>query len=282
MKKSSSMEKSLARRPTILYRAPVPGAPMSVTELGEQTVRSLIHARTLAVLAGVLVEAGRGSLDTAPTGRQPIVAPSLFWLIPGVRHTYGPLPGTAWDERWVLFSGRLVDHLLSGGLIEAASPIVPLRQGSEVPGLFAALSAEVRLHSPLGDAAAAATVGRLVTRAAIEARRGAAAGTEGDALVRELRERAIGQLDIAGFAAASGVSPATLRRRFLAATGMPPKAFQLRVRLDRAKELLATAELSIAEVAAAVGLEDPFYFARLFQQREKCAPTEFRNRHHRR
>jgi AraC-like DNA-binding protein len=234
------------------------------------------------VFAGVLVETGRGSLDTAPTGRQPIVAPCLFWLLPGVRHTYGPLPGTAWDERWVLFSGRLADDLLAGGLISAASPVVPLGEGSEVPGLFAALSAEVRLHSPLGDAAAAATVGRLVTRAAIEATRGAAADSEGDPLVRALRDQALGAVDIAAFAAASGMSPATLRRRFLAATGMPPKAFQLRVRLDRAKELLATAELSVAEVAASAGFEDPFYFARLFQQREKCAPTEFRNRHHRR
>ena len=33
--------------------------------------------------------------------------------------------------------------------------------------------------------------------------------------------------------------PATLRRKFIAATGMPPKAFQLRLRLERAKEMLA-------------------------------------------
>jgi len=77
------------------------------------------------------------------------------------------------------------------------------------------------------------------------------------------------------------LSPATLRRKFAAATGLAPKAFQLRLRIDCSKELLATSEMSIEAISRRVGIEDTFYFSRLFQDREHCSPSAFRRRHHR-
>ena len=41
------------------------------------------------------------------------------------------------------------------------------------------------------------------------------------------------------FADEIGMSSATLRRKFIATIGMPPKAFQLRLWLERAKEMLS-------------------------------------------
>jgi len=86
---------------------------------------------------------------------------------------------------------------------------------------------------------------------------------------------------LAAFAQDFGISAATLRRRFIAATGLPPKALQLRLRIDRAKELLATTDAPIEQIARTVGFEDSFYFARLFLGRESLTPSEFRRRHQR-
>ena len=72
------------------------------------------------------------------------------------------------------------------------------------------------------------------------------------------------------------MSPATLRRKCRAALGMAPKAFQLQIRVDQAKELLTITDLSIEEIAAHVGYDDSFYFSRIFNRRENCAPSEFR------
>ena len=233
--------------------------------------------------AAVLVEAGHGTLATAAGGVQPVAAPGLFWLMREAWHTYGPEEGSAWDERWILFSGKLADEFLSLGQIDAAAPVTALRAASDIPALFGALQSEMLLRSPAGDAAAAATLHRIVTRAAIEAEFHHAEGARNSqGLIAALRDRAFTNLDLAAFAAEFGVSPATLRRRVLAATGLPPKVFQLRLRLDRAKELLATTGQSIEDVAEAVGFDDSFYFARLFQHRENCTPTEFRRRNQRR
>jgi len=267
---------------TAIYRSMRPAA-LSVVAFGRQSVTSMIEDRRLPVFAAVLVEAGHGTLTTELSGPRPVTAPSLFWLLRDVRHTYGPLAGSSWDERWILFGGALADEFVATELIDPAEPVVELREASDIPLLFGAVQTELGMRSRIGDAAAAASLHRLVTRAAIEAALGAPARQRDSVeLVAALRDQAFQNLDLAAFAAKFDISPATLRRKFLAATGLPPKAFQLRLRLDRAKELLATNNHSIERVAETVGFDDSFYFARLFQHRENCTPSEFRRRNQRR
>jgi AraC-like DNA-binding protein len=51
--------------------------------------------------------------------------------------------------------------------------------------------------------------------------------------------------------------------------------------MDHAKQLLATTDEKIETVAAMIGLDDPFYFSRVFHEREGCSPREFRTRYRR-
>ena len=48
------------------------------------------------------------------------------------------------------------------------------------------------------------------------------------------------------------------------------------LRMDRAKQLLLAGELSVAQVADAVGFADPYHFSRVFRQHEGMPPTEYR------
>lgn len=76
--------------------------------------------------------------------------------------------------------------------------------------------------------------------------------------------------------AVAKVSPAQLRRQFLAQTSFPPMEYLLRAKLERACLLLQTSSLSIAEIANSVGFADAFYFSRLFRQRTGCPPSVWR------
>ena len=281
MDESTDLEISLMPS-SIIYRPQRPDTSLSVVEVGRQTVRSMIERRTLPVFAAVLVEKGGGTLATTPSGLVACEAPGLFWLLPGIAHTYGPRQGTSWDERWVLFTGRLAEELRAQGLIDPVAPAIALPVNSAVPRLFRDLQADVLPGTTLGDSAAAASVFRLVTTAAQEADWHQPRDTGRDAeMIAALREMAMRPLDLAAFAQDFGISAATLRRRFIAATGLPPKALQLRLRIDRAKELLATTDAPIEQIARTVGFEDSFYFARLFLGRESLTPSEFRRRHQR-
>ncbi len=65
-------------------------------------------------------------------------------------------------------------------------------------------------------------------------------------------------------------------RVFKQITGMPPVQFMLKIRIDRAKELLDFTDKPIAEIAEASGFPDQNYFARTFKQFIGMSPTQYR------
>lgn len=76
----------------------------------------------------------------------------------------------------------------------------------------------------------------------------------------------------------AALSPSAFRRRFTAEVGLPPRHYQLRGRLRRAKHLLMRDGASIKTVAHELGFRDQLYFSRLFTQYEGISPSEFRRR----
>jgi AraC-like DNA-binding protein len=47
-------------------------------------------------------------------------------------------------------------------------------------------------------------------------------------------------------------------------------------RMGHAKRLLLNTDLSVFQVAARTGYEDPYYFSRLFSRTQGVSPTRFR------
>ena len=91
-------------------------------------------------------------------------------------------------------------------------------------------------------------------------------------VLRRLRERPAGQLDLAAAAALAGTSTATLDRGLREATGVGFKAVQIRLRLAAADTALARG-MSVAEAAAAAGYADPLYFSRLYRRHRGMPPS---------
>ena len=65
------------------------------------------------------------------------------------------------------------------------------------------------------------------------------------------------------------------RERF----GCTPVQYLRRVRLDTARRLLLTTDLSVMDIASQSGLQDPAYLARLFKERFGMPPLAFRRAH---
>jgi AraC-like DNA-binding protein len=61
-----------------------------------------------------------------------------------------------------------------------------------------------------------------------------------------------------------------------ALTGMAPLAFVRKVRLHRAKALLESTDLNIAEIAYELGFTDPNYFSRAFKKAFGDRPSKVR------
>ncbi len=96
------------------------------------------------------------------------------------------------------------------------------------------------------------------------------------AVLRQLRDEPGRRWTIGAMARAAGMSAGHFTERFRLATGSPPLNFLIRLRLQRACEILGCEPAPIQEVAARVGYEDPDHFGRQFRQHFGMAPSRFR------
>lgn len=75
----------------------------------------------------------------------------------------------------------------------------------------------------------------------------------------------------------TGLSRQHLIHLFNRETGVPPIEYYLRIKMQRAGQILDLTDLSIKEVSDAVGISDPYYFSRLFKKITGYSPTSYRS-----
>ena len=73
-----------------------------------------------------------------------------------------------------------------------------------------------------------------------------------------------------------GLSQRSFTRRFKAATGINATQYWQRIRIDSAKDLLASSNLPIHEISFHVGYQDASHFSRLFKGQLNLTPKEYR------
>ena len=88
-------------------------------------------------------------------------------------------------------------------------------------------------------------------------------------------------LRLAELAALVYMSPYHFARLFKCSTGVPPYRFVVRRRIARAREFLATRELSIAQISQMVGFRTPSHFTTVFRRVTGITPRSYRTGHFR-
>ena len=66
-------------------------------------------------------------------------------------------------------------------------------------------------------------------------------------------------------------------RMFKAHTGLPPYRYQLKVRIERAVEMLENHSVSVSECAEIVGFNDVAYFSRIFKKFTGHPPSYYKS-----
>jgi transcriptional regulator GlxA family with amidase domain len=84
------------------------------------------------------------------------------------------------------------------------------------------------------------------------------------------------EIDVDELVTRCGLSRAQFFRAFRQSTGQTPHRYLVGLRLERAREMLETSSMAVAEVSRAVGMGSNAGFARLFHQRFGDQPARYR------
>lgn len=84
------------------------------------------------------------------------------------------------------------------------------------------------------------------------------------------------EVDVSSFSRDHGYHPVYLITQFTKAKKISPTKLVTQLRMNRAKEMLLSTDLSLKDIADAVGYYDVSYFSRVFKEREGVSPGNFR------
>ncbi|MDO6421722.1 GlxA family transcriptional regulator [Saccharophagus degradans] len=91
-----------------------------------------------------------------------------------------------------------------------------------------------------------------------------------------LRDNFAKEIKLNDVAQLFSMSPRTFTRRFKNATGHTPLHYLQNIRIDVAKDLLQTSNLSVSEIMFRVGYHDPTHFTNLFKKSLGVTPSQYR------
>ncbi len=236
--------------------------------------------RDLGCYAAVWISQGSGWLETSAT-RQPLelTEGSVFWLFPGVTHTYTPNE-VGWTEHWVLFEGKLAQNFEQAGLLSRTIPVRNAAGSVAVAELFSQIKKDFAKAGPHTAVLSGMLVGRLIAEISSLENSPSDESNTMTELVKQvmgwLGEHSGEEIDFEAVALSKGLGYSTFRRYFKQISGLPPREYLQSLRISHSKQLLVFTADNIKQIAAKVGFKDPYYFSRVFHAEVGLSPTDFR------
>jgi AraC family transcriptional regulator of arabinose operon len=213
--------------------------------------------------AGVRTDVGKGAAVVLPGGT-------------GEAHAYGAAKEDPWTIWWCHVRGTDAAELVQGAGVRPGRRIVPVVAVDRLTAMLdEIISALEKDQSPARLVATAGMAWKLLATLAVD-RRVPEKGTPLQQAMNYLEERVDGAIRLADLAALVGVSSSHLSKLFREATGGGVLAHHTALKMARARHLLDTTDLTIAQVGCDVGLQDQFYFSRQFRRLHGVSPSAYR------
>ena len=223
----------------------------------------------------------RGSCHVVLSGGETIVPAGRFILFrPGERQEYFFEADSGSFSYYIHFTGRDAEAVLrSLGLWDITVGIAP--NSRELEWLFSQMIREYSLSQAAHETVSG---GLLLSILGLLARGVELSRSQIDEKKQMRVQRAIERmyadmdkkLSIEALARECNYSVGYFSHLFRAVTGVSAHAYMCRLRIERAKNMLDSTDLSVLEIALAVGCEDQNYFSRFFKEQTGLSPTAYR------
>ncbi len=222
---------------------------------------------------------GRGQFHFA-SGTQWIQQGQMVLFRPGETQHYSYFAGDQAQSYWIHFSGIGCEELLAGcGL--CGQTVFDVGPCVEFTELIGRIIREFQLQQPQYVLNCR---GYFLQLLAIAARRVEQHRSRRDPrkyerlipVIEAMHNECHDSRGAAEYAAMCHLSVSRFLHLFKQYTGTSPHLYKTGIRMEKARELLNSTTLSIAEISRIVGYADPLYFSRIFKQAVGMAPSVYR------
>jgi len=222
---------------------------------------------------------GSGLFETS-NDQFKVVPGSILVLQPGVWHRYKPDPSTGWREHYIGFNGPFCANIFKEAFFQASKPVIYIGFQESMLKLFFEIVQHVKEERTGHQQVSAATTILMLSKILSVVRNQEFAGKTIERTIQKaclyFRENPDRNVNIEELAGELNVGYSYFRQMFRKYTGMPPTQYHLSLRIQRAKDLLASTNISFKEIANDLGFESYFYFSRIFREKTGKSPMEFK------
>jgi len=204
----------------------------------------------------------------------------LFLIFPDELTYYCADKDTPWKYQWIGFKGLNAGYYLSEIPLSKSSPVTCVSSVLELKSIFDILLSV----NPSDDYSHLGTSGilNLILYNLINEERGAFSTRKSSASsyinrsLMHFEQNYPFHISLNELGKSMGLERTTFFRIFKKETGISPKEYLIRFRINKACDLLSKTDLSISEIAESIGMCDSAHFATIFKSRVGKSPSEYR------
>ena len=267
---------------TIGYEEIGPNDPYPTRGHADGYYFDLDKGRELAEYQLLYIIEGGGVFHSHTVPEARLSEGDFFLLFPGEWHSYHPTPPRGWKKYWIGFKGHNMDDRVRAGFLSPQKPIYHVGYSAEIVHLYKQAFEAAKKEEAYSQQLMAGIVNLLIgTMYSLERNIELKSRSQAhvDMINRArlmIRDSLESSLTIQMVAEQMGVSYSNFRKLFKEHTGLSPATYQQDLRIQRAKELLSSTNMSIKEIAYRLNFESPDYFSAKFKQKTGRKPSDLR------
>lgn len=195
-------------------------------------------------------------------------------------HLYGTADSGSWEFRWIHFNGSESRNYITQ-ILKNSGPVFNVDKDSCIPEYMNKILTMMDTKDKRMDILASKLIVEILTELLLKS-----CGTDSmqESHIPESIQLAVNiieknhtePMNLDKLSSILCVSKYHLSRLFKKHTGYSPYEYFIKQRMNHAKDLLKSTELSIGEISRDVGFESTSHFIKLFHQHEKITPLKFR------
>ncbi|MDB5211031.1 MAG: AraC family transcriptional regulator [Sediminibacterium sp.] len=232
----------------------------------------------------IYITAGEGVFQSTSMAETVIQPGTIIFLFPGEWHRFQPKTGTGWNEYWVGFKGKIIEHIQKQYFFHPKHAVIHVGCKEEIIILFNEILEQTKKerpgYQPLISGAVLHLLGQVhaFNKQKIFENEVSAEIMMNRAMLL-LRTRIDEDLAMQQIAMELKVSYAWFRKMFKLYTGIAPQQYFIQLKIERAKTLLNDPDKTIKDIAYELNFENPLYFSKLFKDKVGVSPEQFKKRY---